>query len=205
MISSGLARTYRRIVRITRNAAIDLRYGGFLGGSTTSSHLLRGAYETVNSDYTVLSQIVPRVIRADDVVVDVGCGRGRFINWMLYRGYRNRIVGIELNPAIAEQSRRRLRRHPNVEIRCGNAIDCLPIEGSLYYLFNPFDRTLMSPFRDRVLHLNTGARILYYAPTCLDVFESDARFRVTRGEVDTRHLPHTEDRHRKFALIEPAD
>src|SRR5690349_8783264 len=122
-MSLGFARSYRKAIRLAKNAAIDLRYGGFLGGSTTSSHLLRGAYETVNSDYTVLSQIVPPVIRPDDVVVDVGCGRGRFINFLLYRGYLNRIIGIELNAEIAERTRLRLRRHRTVEIRCGNAID----------------------------------------------------------------------------------
>ena len=201
-MSIGLARTYRKVARLARNAVIDLRYGGFLGGTTTSSHLLRGSYETVNSDYAVLSQILPPVLRPDDVVVDVGCGRGRVINWMLHRGYRNRIIGIEINPAIAEQTRRRLHRHPNVEIRCGNAIDCLPPEASLYYLFNPFDRMLMSQFRDRLLALGGSARLLYYAPTCLEVFEAEPRFRVTRGEVDVGHLSRSELRHRRFALIE---
>jgi SAM-dependent methyltransferase len=203
-MSIGLARTYRSAVRLARNAAIDLRYGGFLGGSATSSHLLRGSYETVNSDYKVLSQILPPALRADDMVVDVGCGRGRVINWLLHRGYRNRIVGIEINPEVAEQTRRRLHRYPNVEIRAGNALDCLPPHASLCYLFNPFDRALMNQFRERVLALPESARILYYAPTCLDVFEADPRFRITRGEVDVRHLSHSEDRHRRYALIERA-
>ena len=61
---------------------------------------------------------------------------------------------------------------------------------------------LMSQFRDRLLALGGRARLLYYAPTCLEVFEAEPRFRVTRGEVDVGHLSRSELRHRRFALIE---
>ena len=36
-------------------------------------------------------------IRPDDVLVDVGSGKGRVLNFWLQKGLRNRIVGIEID------------------------------------------------------------------------------------------------------------
>ena len=34
------------------------------------------------------------IVNSDDVLVDVGCGKGRFFNWALSKGYKNKIIGI---------------------------------------------------------------------------------------------------------------
>ena len=52
-----------RALRLARNVVTDLRYGGFLGGSTRSRYADQGAYDTVNSDYAILRRVFPAYVR----------------------------------------------------------------------------------------------------------------------------------------------
>ena len=64
-----------------------------------------GAHETVNTSYEALQFFFDQVpLRADDIFVDVGCGKGRVMNFLLKKGVTNRIIGIELDPQIAGQT-----------------------------------------------------------------------------------------------------
>jgi hypothetical protein len=79
------------------------------------------------------------------------------LNWWLGRGLDNRIVGLELDKGLARVAAERLRRHPNVVIRTGNAIDNLPADGTLFWLFNPFTANasgsqLMQALSERLLN-----------------------------------------------------
>ena len=46
----------------------------------------------------------------NDTIVDVGCGKGRSLNWLIDRFPGNPIVGIELDPELCTQTARRLQR-----------------------------------------------------------------------------------------------
>jgi len=100
-----------RLVRLARNIVFDLRYGAFLGGVIPTRYLGTGAVNVANSDYAVLPHLFDRLIEHDDVLVDVGCGKGRVLNWWLRFYPHHRIVGIELDGEVAEKTRHRLRRH----------------------------------------------------------------------------------------------
>jgi spermidine synthase len=96
-----ISRQFKAAPWIVRSFLTDLRYGGILTGSVNTQHRHLGAYNVVNSAYSVLPHIFAGRIGPRDVLVDVGCGKGRVINWWLSQGLRNRIVGIEINPAVA--------------------------------------------------------------------------------------------------------
>jgi len=100
----------RALPWVARNMAMDLRYGALLSGTIKSRR--SGASNVANSQYSVLPPIFDGRIGRDDVLVDVGCGKGRVINWWLSRGLRNRIVGIELEPEVASATAKRLARYP---------------------------------------------------------------------------------------------
>lgn len=161
-----------RISRLWNNLALDLRFGGFLGGSQRSRDA--GATWVVNTDYAVMPQIFGDRVRPEDVLVDVGCGKGRVINWWLHQGYGNRMIGLELVPEVAERTRARLRKHRNITIVTGDAIDNLPAVGTLFYLFNPFsDEAGTQRFMDRFRELFTrrpGVRAFYYNPVFAELF-----------------------------------
>ncbi len=202
-----MSKLLHRGARLARNVLLDLRFGAFLGGAAKRSpfaHL--GANQSNNSDYGTLDQIFKDQINASDVLVDVGCGRGRVINWWLSRGLKNPIYGLELDPELAREVSARLRRWQNVSILTGSALDNLPSNATLLYLFNPFNEQVMTQFRDRVFERckdKARLKILYYAPEHLSVFESDERWNVQRIELDMSHEVNYSERHRWLALVRP--
>lgn len=172
------------IKRLVRNVRLDLRYGSFLGGMIPTSYAHLGAEDVGNSDYAVLPALFAGRIQDGDVLVDVGCGKGRVLNWWLAQGLDNRIVGLELDAAVAARTARRLRRYENVRIEAGDAIANLPADGNVFYLFNPFKKPVVERFVAALkTRLASGRRlvVVYYNCRHLDVFENDPAWRVERA------------------------
>lgn len=163
---------------------VDLRYGGWAGGREPNPFAAAGATPIQSTPYAALHGLFRAngiEVRDDDVLVDVGCGRGRVLNAWLSRGLRNRMVGIEIVPAVAERARQRLRRHANVTVVCGDAVGSIPPEGTLYYLYNPFDAAVMERFAEALLARALRPerlRIVYFNPRQAHVFARDPRWRV---------------------------
>jgi hypothetical protein len=189
----------RRLPRTLRNAARDLRYGGFLGGTIRTKQAHLGAHDIGNADYDDLDVLFSQVeVAPDDVIVDVGSGKGRAINWFLSRYPGRRIVGIELDPEVGAAALKRLLRHDRVTILCGDATELLPADGTVFYLFNPFGEEVLRRFAEAFLAADARGRkrtIVYYNCKYLPVFADDPRFAVTEL-----------DRPKSFrsALIRPA-
>ncbi len=174
------------------NVIVDQKYGGWSGGSRQSSHATLGANLFGSVHYYELPRIFNArnelEITSSDVLVDVGCGKGRVINWWLSRGPGSRIIGLEIEEDLAQEAGERLRRYPNVTILAGNAIENLPADATLFWLFNPFTvgasgRALMEELSRRLLELygeTSTLKIVLYRPRHIEVFESspswDVRF-----------------------------
>jgi SAM-dependent methyltransferase len=191
MLSKLRLRLYQAM-RLTWNAAYDLRFGEILRGDVPTRFSELGAEKTSNVSYYALSLIFKNeAIAADEVLVDVGCGKGRVINWWLSKRLSNRIVGLELDPEIAVHTRERLRSYRNVTIIAGDAIENLPADGSLFFLFNPFARSVANRFKERVLQSarRDHIRIFYYNCVHVDVFENDARFSVEHRKLISDDCP----------------
>jgi SAM-dependent methyltransferase len=171
----------RRAPRIVRNALRDARYGGLLGGTIRTRYEHLGAHDVGNVEYEDLPPLFePAKIGPEDVIVDVGVGKGRPINWLLDRYPGNRIVGIELDPEIAAKTAHRLRRFDNVTIVQGDATELLPRDGTVFYLFNPFDGSVMSRFIDSFLaeDMDPRRRIVYHNCKEIELFRENPRFAV---------------------------
>jgi SAM-dependent methyltransferase len=195
-VGSWLPRIARRLKRTRlewltlRTFLVDLRYGGYCGGARPSRFAHLGAVLTMSTEYHHLDDLFQRAgIRVDpaDVLVDIGCGKGRVINYWLARGYRNRIIGLELDPDVADAVRRRTRRWPNVAILSGDAVDNLPEEGTIFYAYNPFDAAVTARLKARMEALFLGRRdlvLLYYNCHHKGLFENDPAWQVeSLGEV----------------------
>ncbi len=162
-----------------KSALRDLKHGRPLGGTIRTRFAHLGAFHTTNSPYADLDRVFATVeVHPEDVIVDVGCGKGRALNWFLEQYPRNRIVGIELDPEICGKTARRLRRRANVAVLCGDAPTLLPADGTIFYLFNPFDGAVMSRFAAALLEL-PAATIVYYRAETLEPFRASERFSVT--------------------------
>ena len=173
----------RRSPKVVPNALRDLRYGRPLAGTIKTRYADLGARDTTNADYGDLRLLFAAAdVQPDDVIVDVGCGKGRALNWFLGHHPGHRIIGIELDPGICARTAWRLRRHRRVTVICGDASAIVPPDGTLFYLFNPFDRTATIRFRDALVATRANAagrtRIVYYFCNELEVFDEDPRFSV---------------------------
>ena len=169
-----------RGVRMLRNLAFDVRSGGLLRGRLTgSAH--EDANDVVNSDVTALERIFRERISPGDVLVDVGCGKGRVLSWWASRGGGNRIIGLEISDDVARETRHRLRNHPNVVVIPGDAIEHLPADGTVFFLYNSFGERTVRAFSERAKELLAArprASVLYYNPVHADVFRADPAWKV---------------------------
>ena len=179
----------RRGPTMVRSALRDLRYGRPLGGTVRSRYEHLGAFHATNSPYEDLDRVFDGVeVRPEDVIVDVGAGKGRSLNWLLDRYPANRIYGIELDPELAAATARRLRRYPNVTVVAADATRVIPPEGTVFYLFNPFDADVTARFAQALLERGRPATIVYYNAKFLEPFRADDRFAVR--ELDDPALAH---------------
>jgi hypothetical protein len=184
---------FQRIRRLMRNITLDLKMGrAFLGGSVPSKFDHLGAFLTSNTDYAALNWIFSRVeLSQTDVLVDVGCGKGRAINWWLHQGLKNRIIGVELDPDIALATKRRMKRFPQVEIISGNIFDKLPPEGTVFFLSRPFNGTVLAEFKvllEKLPARNGRPLIVYYNCVDREVFDDDKKWKMQCHEVPTDSL-----------------
>ncbi|HHE46150.1 MAG TPA: class I SAM-dependent methyltransferase [Bacteroidetes bacterium] len=181
---------FHNAVRRRKNRILDMRFAGMSLGPERipSRYSQAGAYGHVPTDVSALKYIFRQYrIQPDDVLVDVGCGKGRVIAWWLNRGYRNRMIGVELDEEMAEFARDVFSGFDNVTIIQGNIIDLMPEDGNVFYLFNPFDEKTMGGFLGGIKErsknqlenqqsTDNGRRdtvVLYYFPVHLDVFNND--------------------------------
>jgi SAM-dependent methyltransferase len=201
-VLAGIRRRLRALGWITRNLVIDLRYGGSLAGAMSSRH--PGAAAVSNSPYSVLPHIFAGRIGPNDVLVDVGCGKGRVINWWLSQGLRNRMVGIELEPEVAAATARRLRRFPNVTIVNADATTAVPDDATLLYLYSPFDRPTMQRLKSDIEQrfASRGITALYWNPYVADVFEDDPRWTVQIIELGDVGDPRIGGTHGRYAVVQ---
>lgn len=140
----GLSDTARYATAVVGNAArgafVDLRYGRRL--STSRLHINNGRpgfNPLMHTAYPVLDAIFRlEPVGPDDILVDVGCGDGRVINFWLSRWLRNRMIGIEIDEATATDTKRRLARYPNVTIIHGDASRSVPPDATVFYVYNSF-------------------------------------------------------------------
>lgn len=196
-----LAAKLRALTWVARNMALDLRYGASLAGTIPSRS--PDVAPVTNSQYSVLPHIFAGHIGHDDVLVDVGCGKGRVINWWLSQGLRNRIVGIELEAEVASSTARRLRRFPNVTIVNEDATTWMPHDATLVYMYSPFGAEIMARFKERLADqfAGKGIKLLYWNPQFVDVFLADPRFSTYSVELRAVLDPRIEGTHRRFAVV----
>lgn len=113
-------------------------------------------------------------LKQTDVIVDVGCGKGRVFSYLLFKKLKNKMLGYEINQEVGEKTKKRLARFKNVEIICGNIFDGFPAEGNIFYLYNPFKEAMMTEFKQRFLEIADRAPVMIYNnPIHLDVFDKE--------------------------------
>ncbi|NLO46914.1 MAG: hypothetical protein GX111_01125 [Clostridiales bacterium] len=155
---------------------LDLRYSGrLLTGNKSSDFGHMGAHDIYHTVYTVMYLIFKLIeIKRTDVLVDVGCGKGRVINFWLSKKMNNKIIGLELDPKIAGETASHFSKYKNVSIITGDAITNIPPDATVFYFYNPFSAERVKRFEQILYELfkNKPITVIYYNPKSLHVFEN---------------------------------
>lgn len=160
------------------------KHGGDTGRVSLSRYEHLGATPTVSTDYTLIPHLLGPVVQEGDVFVDVGCGRGRLLNWALDDRRSRAVFGLELDKRVAAEVALRLADEDKVTVVAGDALSSLPDSASILYLWNPFNEGVMVRFKETVIEkygrLGTlsGLRIVYHNCRHANVWDSDHRCRV---------------------------
>ena len=180
-------------IETLRDAVLDRRYGGSCGGTYKGRWGDLGYRGTSSAHYGYLAKLFSDkyvTIRPDDVLVDIGSGKGRVLNFWLHKGLRNRLIGIEIDDRWATFAADRLQSYPNVEVICGDVFEVIPKDGTIFFLFNPFSPEVCERFKDLLRDLRgPGADItlVYYMSQYGHFFEDDPAWDVTHVTDDVFH------------------
>jgi len=123
------------------------------------------AYHYATMSYAALQAILSRLsLRASDVFIDIGCGKGRVV-CCAARFNIHEVIGIEANQSLYEIARANAasihsRRCP-ITIINAQAQDVDYHKGTIFYLFNPFGASTLSQVLTKIQSsLNTNLRPL---------------------------------------------
>jgi SAM-dependent methyltransferase len=149
-----------------REDHLDRKIGGIsLAEARESRFQDLGAYPTMSAEYGAIEMMFEQFpLDENDVFVDVGCGFGRVISWLLLKKSPCRkYYGVELDPDVAEIAKKRFADYPQVSILTGNILDLLPHDGTVFWLYNPFDICVLDAFLSRLESgRETKAYVMYY-------------------------------------------
>jgi SAM-dependent methyltransferase len=171
----GVGRTIRHLfTAVLPKIYIDLRYGGRYCFDIPGLNKSSGQHDLIHSNLADLQFVFSHIdIRKTDVLVDIGCGAGRVLNYWLSLGLPNKLIGIEYNDEVARAAAQTYRKRKNVEILSGDAAELAPrCGGTLFYFFNPFMPEGVRRFEAGMR--GKPIRILYYYPRYLEAFENPA-------------------------------
>lgn len=174
-----------------RAYAEDIAIGGMsLEGITPSRFPETGATQTQSSDYRLLDAMFATVpLRADDTLLDVGCGMGRVLSYLHLHGFGGHLVGIELDPDVAALAKSRFEDIDDVEVLAGNVFDQpkLVAQASSVFMFNPFEGNTMLDFIELIEeHVHHPLRLYYCADYYRAFFERRPRWEILVHETVQR-------------------
>ncbi|MBR3258600.1 MAG: class I SAM-dependent methyltransferase [Eggerthellaceae bacterium] len=106
-----------------------------------------GAHDPTPTPYFILAELFRHVdFDGNSHLLDVGCGTGRVLAFFLREGFPGRATGVELDPRLAAKARDWTARYANVEVLEADVLSLDLSPYSHFYLFNPFDTSVLLKF-----------------------------------------------------------
>ena len=99
-----------------------------------------GATGSHSTCYWTLDKVLKdAAFDSSDAFIDVGCGKGRVLAYMIGKGYSFSLTGVELNADVAAYAQNWAKQYDNVKIISGSAFDLDYNEYTVLYLGRPFE------------------------------------------------------------------
>ncbi len=98
-----------------------------------------GSTRTQSTPYAVLRRMFDEVaFTCEDVFIDVGCGKGRVLAYLVKEKVPCELYGVEFNPAPGEIAQAWSGRYDNVHVIVGDAFDLDYDRFTIMYMSRPF-------------------------------------------------------------------
>src|SRR3990167_11211578 len=83
----------KRVFKVIKNFFYDFKYTrSFLGVPLNNQNDIVGFTQTTSTEYAVLEKLFSNVsIQTHDVIVDVGCGKGIVLAWLMHKKIPNKV------------------------------------------------------------------------------------------------------------------
>ena len=89
--------------------------------------------------YLILKKIFDKVeIKDSDSFIDVGCGKGRVLAYLIYRGYKCAISGIEINEISGKVAEEWTSKYPQIKFMIGDAFKLNYNDYTVLFFGRPF-------------------------------------------------------------------
>ncbi len=137
------------------------KLGVFVPTPYAESH---GATGSQSAPYLGLAKVLKGLyLSKSDSFVDIGCGKGRVIAYLLSRGFECKITGIEINPDVAAVARSWAPKYPNVEIVEGDAFGLDYNDYNVLFMYRPMETDTFKLFIDLLeMTLIHSIKLYYY-------------------------------------------
>lgn len=173
---------------------MDMRIAGTsMGGLTCNKG--DGIFPVQSASYRILRELIPCLdINANDVFVDIGCGKGRLLGYLnIKKMGAKKYYGVEINKKAAKFACKVFRNDPKVRIICKDATKATIRDGTVFFLYNPFGPEILDSFLTNLEKTaRQGCRIYYLHAVYNDVFNKHERYWKCKKKVTLRpkhHIP----------------
>ena len=127
----------------------------------------KGATGSQSAPYRGLEEIFENLKAGpDDSFIDIGCGKGRVLAYLVSRGAACHMTGIELNPDVAAIARSWSSKYDNIEIVSGDAFELDLNEYNIFFMYRPMLEDTFKEFVSKLeKELTHKITLYYYADT----------------------------------------
>ena len=108
--------------------------------------------------FTYLPKLTP------ERIIDIGCGKGRVLAYLVGKGVPCKLTGIEINPEVASVADRWTKRYRNIEIVEGDAFGLDYNDYTVLFMYRPMESDVFKGFVNLLeMTLTHPVKFYYYA------------------------------------------
>lgn len=123
----------------------------------------KGATGSQSTRYCILEEIFQNVeFSPSDRFIDVGCGKGRVLAYLIREKFPGKLSGIELNHEVAEHAKKWAEKYDNVSIIEGDAFEQKFDDYNVFFFGRPFEPEFFLQFIQKFEKELTHPVTVYY-------------------------------------------
>lgn len=144
-----------------------------------------GAIDTIHTPYGTLKVVLGKeCFTPDDVILDVGCGLGRPLAYLVGAKFPGKIVGAEINPPVAARAAAWAERYPNIEVVSSDVFLLDFSRFTHFFMWRPFVPDAFKRFVEKLeAEVARPVRVYYLSDTHTgDLLEGRTGWTIARRD-----------------------